>query len=78
MAKRMGLSRRTIERQLRQLCDLGLVQKMRLNQIEDIDGNPRVGYDLSGLVASLEGLPVETKSPRLARRIDALASSQDR
>jgi predicted transcriptional regulator len=73
IAKRMGVSRRTIERQLRQLCDIGLVQKRRLDEVEAINGNPRVGYDLSGLISVLEEMPVETKSRKLARRLDALA-----
>jgi DNA-binding HxlR family transcriptional regulator len=72
IAKRMGMSRRTVERQLRKLCDRGYVQKKTLPDHEDMNGEPRVGYDLSGLILALESSPVEVKSRNLQRRIDAL------
>ena len=71
IAKRMGVSRRTVERQLKKLCDMGYVERKRVYDEGDVD-DPKVRYDLSGLIRKLESKPVEIKSPALQRRIDAL------
>jgi DNA-binding transcriptional ArsR family regulator len=72
IAKRMGMSRRTVERQLKKLTEMGYLQKKILTGSEDFNGEARVGYDLSGLVSVLESMPIEIKSKTLQRRIDAL------
>lgn len=72
IAKRMGMSRRTVERELRKLAERGYLQKKTLPDHEDMNGEARVGYDLSGLILALEAAPMEIKSGTLQRRIDAL------
>jgi DNA-binding HxlR family transcriptional regulator len=67
----MGVSRRTVERQLKKLCDMGYVERKRVYDEADVD-DPKVRYDLSGLIRKLESKPGEIKSPALQRRIDAL------
>jgi DNA-binding HxlR family transcriptional regulator len=71
IAKRMGVSRRTVERQLKKLCDMGYVERKRVDDEQGVD-SPKVRYDLSGLIRKLESKPIEIKSTTLQRRIDAL------
>jgi DNA-binding transcriptional ArsR family regulator len=72
IARRTGMSRRTVERELRKLRAMGYVEKTKLHGTEDINGDARTGYDLSGLILALKSLPVDVKSKNLQRRIDAL------
>jgi len=76
LAKRMGISRRTVvERQLKLLCDIGLVQKARLPP--NARTTATIGYDLTGLVTRLERMrPAEAKSPKVAARIDDLRAER--
>jgi hypothetical protein len=75
LAKRMGISRRTVERQLKGLCEMGLVQKQWLP--ENARTTATIGYDLSGLVARIERMrPAEAKSVMVARRIDGLRADR--
>jgi len=71
MAKRMGISRRTVERQLKTLCDMGLVQRKWLPQSTQTSAT--IGYDLTGLVLRIERMrPAEAKSTKVAERINRL------
>lgn len=76
IAKRMGISRRTVERQLKDLYDRGLVERKPLP--EAVSGyEDTIGYDLSGLVAELATLtPAEAKSSKLALRIQELRADR--
>ncbi len=75
MAKRMGISRRTVERQLKALCDMGLVQKKWLP--ENAKTTATIGYDLTGLVARIERMrPAEAKSRKVAAGIDGLRAER--
>jgi DNA replication protein DnaD len=51
IAERMGVDKRTVQRSLRKLSDLGLVRKVSETAA---DGSERLVCDLSGLVARLE------------------------
>lgn len=71
LAKRMGISRRTVERQLKALCDMGLVQKKALPV--NARTTATIGYDLAGLVARIEKMaPKEPRSKKVAARINGL------
>src|ERR1051325_6644052 len=72
IAQRTGMSRRTVERELRKLRAIGYIKKTKLQGSKDINGEARTAYDLSGLVLALESVPLEIKSRTLQRRIDAL------
>lgn len=76
IAKRMGVSQRTVERQLKELCDMGLVEKKPLP--EHVNGNGHTtGYDLRRLVTELEALTKnEAKSGKLAGKIKEWRSAQ--
>lgn len=77
IAKRMGVSRRTVERQLKELCDKGLVQRKPLRESIRANTGYRIGYDLAGLVARLEMMsPDEPKSIKLAERINGLRAER--
>lgn len=69
LAKRMGISCRTVERQLKALCDMGLVQKKALPVSAKTTAT--TGYDLTGLVERLERMgPKEPKSMKVAVGIE--------
>ena len=75
LAKRMGISRRTVERQLKALCDMGLVQKKLLPA--NARTTATIGYDLTGLVARIERMrPAEAKSRKVAAGIDRLRTER--
>lgn len=65
VARRMGTSRRTVERSLLRLDRLGLVKRTALEL--RADGSTFRRFDLSGLVARLEKLTA-TDSQHIARR----------
>lgn len=71
LAKRMGISRRTVERHLRALCDMGLVQKKALPISARTTAT--IGYDLAGLVARIARMaPKEPRSMKVAVGIDGV------
>jgi len=72
IAQRTGMSRRTVERELRKLRAMGYIKKTKLQRIKDVNGEARTAYDLSGLILALESVPLDVKSKTLLRRIDAL------
>ena len=50
IAKRMGVDKRTVQRSIRNLSNLGLVERV----IRKVDGGEVSAFDLSGLVKKLE------------------------
>jgi len=76
MAKRMGISRRTVERELKGLCDMGLVQKKRLP--DDARTTATIGYDLAGLVVRIERMgPTEPKNRKVAAGINEMRTRKE-
>lgn len=77
MARRMGVSRRTVERQLKELCDMELIEKKPLHKNKRANGFT-MGYDLGGLVARLESMTRgQAKSGKLADRVNELRAARE-
>jgi DNA-binding HxlR family transcriptional regulator len=70
------VSQRTVERQLKELCDMGLLEKKPLPEHINSNGHT-MGYDLRRLVSELESLTKgEAKSGKLAERIKELRAAR--
>jgi DNA-binding transcriptional ArsR family regulator len=72
IADRMGVDRRTVERALKRLSDLGLLTRSR----QTLEGTERIVCDPAGLVARLEELARDDPNYRV-RRTRVATTSKD-